>query len=220
MTAVPEYVIASVPPRWPGSTIVCIGSGPSLTADDLAAVTAAKARRNDLHILAINDAVQLIPAPTADVIIAPDAQWWAWKCALPDAIFPATRYTLQPDARQYRQHLQVLNYRSGHGIEDDPTLVRTGGHSGYLAINVARHLLGDSGGTIILLGYDMQPSLVDGKNHFFGEHPGGFKLNYDVRLRAYDALAALLAARQIAIINCSRQTAITTIDRGDLADVL
>jgi hypothetical protein len=71
-------------------------------------------------------------------------------------------------AKQYPA-LQLLQVSGQPGLDLRPGWVRTGGHSGYTAINLAVHL----GATrIVLLGYDMMAS-PQGAHHFFGAHPDG-----------------------------------------------
>jgi hypothetical protein len=56
------FPVVPVPKLWPGSTVVCLGTGPSLTAEDVEAV------RGRAKVIAINNAHAL--APWADVLYA------------------------------------------------------------------------------------------------------------------------------------------------------
>src|SRR5262245_31665990 len=151
-------VYATVPRLWPDSTIVCIGGGPSLTAEDVAFVQG-KAR-----VIAVNDAHRL--APWADVLYGCDSRWWDWNRGVPD--FSGLKYSLQKASLKWRG-VQVLQITGPFGLERKPNGLKTGRNGGYQAINLAFHL---GAKRILLLGYDMQYS-SSAKTHWFGNHPGG-----------------------------------------------
>jgi hypothetical protein len=207
--------VAPVPRLWPGSTIVCVGSGPSLTKADCRRLRDADP---PVRVIAVNDAIDYVP--WADVLFAGDASWWTRRRETPDTQLPALKFALQWTALAARPSVHVLNYTGQLGIEDQPTAVRTGRHSGYAAINVAVHL---GARRIILLGYDLQPSAT-GANHVFGDHPGreGRALNYDAWLAAYQGLTDALASRGVAVINATRKTALAAeiVPRQTLAQLL
>jgi hypothetical protein len=198
----------AVPRLWPGSPIVCLAPGPSLTSEDVAAVRAAQ-----IPVLAISDGYQL--ALWSDVIYAADVAWWQRKpsaCAL-----PALKFAMPPVIQEIPD-LTILGIGGESGMSDNPHVVCMGGHTGYSGINVAKHLVG-SGGRIILLGYDMQPDET-GRHHFFGEHPDGSHVRYHKWLDLYRSLPAILSANGISIVNATRQTAIDGIPRVALEDAL
>jgi hypothetical protein len=117
--------MVSVPRWWPDETVVCVGSGPSLTAEDLTyCVGRAK-------IIAVKDVVRLVP--TADALYACGAdrsQWW--QRYGPDLQwFTGLRYTLDPAADPWAE---VLEATGPEGLETDPTGLRTGHNSGYQAM--------------------------------------------------------------------------------------
>lgn len=207
--------IAPVPRLWPGATIVCLGSGPSLCADDLTWLRKARARTTgQVRVVAVNDTYKV--APWADVLYAPDARWWGWQGRLAQN-FAGLKFTIQQDTDDpERAGAQLLNYRSGGGLSDDPATVCTGGHGGFQAINLAAHL---GARRIALLGYDMQPSDA-GAHHYFGEHPDQSHVPYDTWRDIYATLVAPAAARNITIVNCSRRTAIAALPRMTLQEFL
>lgn len=80
-----------------------------------------------------------------------------------------------------------------------------GGSSGYQAINLA-YLWGAT--RIVLLGFDCKP--VDGKDHWFGQHPSGLTQiqPYSLWLENYVDLARDLKAEGVEVINCSPDSAL------------
>lgn len=207
----PRYV--AVPRMWAGSTILCIGTGPSLTIADLHRCHLA-VRAGFLRAIAVNDAYTL--APWAHVLYAADHKWWRWHQPVPDYQLPPLLYTIDPLAVPLRPSIRLLNYTGHTGIESSPTGVRTGGHGGYQAINIAVHL---GAKKIILLGYDLMPA-ADGRNHFFGEHPDGDCLTYAHRVGSYETLLEPLQKLGIILVNASPRTAITVIPRASLETAL
>lgn len=202
-----------MPRLWPGSTIVCIGSGPSLTTQDIV-----EARRSGAILVAINNACFVCSGCDClpDVLYAGDAQWWAWHRDVPDDLLPYYQFTLQPEAKAFRWTVRVLNWRLKDGIDHDPSRLATGGHGGFQAINLAVHL---GARRIVLLGYDMQPGAF-GEHHCHPEHPNLHHPRYEVRKEVYSTLLGPLQDLGITIRNASRETAITAIPRCTLAEAL
>lgn len=182
--------VASVPRLWPGATVVCLGTGPSLTAADVASV------RGRARVIAINDAYKL--APWADVLYACDAKWWAWHKGVPT--FPGLKYAIQAGADRW-PGVQLLRKTGDTGLELSPHGLRTGSNSGYQAIGLAVHL---GAARILLLGYDM----TGGAAHFFGKHPDGSGPPFKLCLERFATLVAPLRERGIDIVNCTRTTAL------------
>lgn len=185
-----------------GRPVVCVGTGASLTAEDVAVC------RDRACVLAVKDAVRL--ATWADVLYSGEIRWW--RQYGPALTFAGARYTLEPEAEDWAT---VLRNTGPLGLEPSPDGLRTGSHSGYQAINLAVHL---GASRIVLLGYDMQAT--NGQDHFFGAHP------YEKRVRPYQwvslfaELVAPLKSLGIPIVNASRVTAISCFPRQDLAEAL
>jgi hypothetical protein len=196
------FPVAPVPRLWPGSTVVCLGTGPSLTTEDVEAV------RGRAKVIAINNAHVL--APWADVLYACDYKWWSWHKGVPG--FTGPKYALDPRARVFAG-VQVLRKSGQGGIDTDPTSLRTGSNSGYQAIGLAIHF----GATrILLLGYDMRGE------HFFGKHPDGSAPPFALCLSKFATLVEPLQKLGVTVINCSRKTAIpeTVFPRMPLGEAL
>ena len=199
-TAVATLPPVTVPALWPGSTIVCLGTGPSLTAADVAAVQG-KAR-----VIAINDAYTL--APWADVLYACDAKWWTWHKGAPT--FQGRKYALTARAALW-PGVQLLKDTGMTGLERQPHGLKTGKSSGYQAINLAVHL---GAARVVLLGYDMQGQ------HYFGAHPDKSAPPFALCLSHFASLVEPLRAAGVEVINCSRRTALTVFPRRQLEAVL
>jgi hypothetical protein len=179
-----------------------------LTAD-----AAARVRGRGL-VIAVNDAWRL--APWADVLYASDHPWWRHYRGVPD--FAGEKHSIGvsrlargsvprcPDIRVWR-NCGVL------GLERTPDGLRTGGNSGYAALNLAVQL---GARQIVLLGYTM--GTVRGKTHFFGDHPSGLnnRSPYAAFVRAYDSLIAPLSAAGVTVVNATPETHLTCFPRVTL----
>jgi len=192
--------IASVPREFPGETIACLGTGPSLCAADVDSL------RGVARVIAINDAYLL--APWADILYAADERWWRWHSGAPH--FGGTRYGIEPQRLTW-PGLRVLRNTGRTGLEQQPDGLRTGSTSGYQAINLAVHL---GAARIVLLGYDLQG------RHFFGEHPNKTVPPFAAARHAFESLVAPLAALGVPVINASRDTTLTAFPRATLAAAL
>jgi hypothetical protein len=207
--------VVRVPTQFPNSTIVCLGTGPSLTQAD---VDACQGR---VPVIAVNDAYRL--APWADVLYAADAKWWVAHHGVPG--FTGQKYSIANLRKLSPPHpdgVAVLRNATQEGLCLDPTGLCAGIHgghnSGFQALNLAVHF---GAKCVIFLGYDMQPS-ADGRTHFFGDHPAPLDKQSPYKLFAssFDAVAAQLVSLGIAVLNASRQTALTCFPRLALADAL
>lgn len=191
---------------WPNSTVVCIATGPSLTPEDVNFV------RGKARIIAINDSYRL--APFADILYACDVRWWKWQFednAAAIRSFAGPKFCMQPPPSRRKDlkpewGLSVLRNAGETGLELDPAAgLKTGGNSGYQAINLAVQL---GAARILLLGYDMSLGR-GGKAHWFGSHPQGgppkltkFRLNFPT-------IAPPLKEAGVEVLNCSRRSALT-----------
>lgn len=195
----------TVPRLFPGATIICAASGPSLTKFDLATCW-------QFPIVAINDTYRLVPE--AAVIFAAEATWWKRTPAARQR--PSYKYCLSPAWKDGTDGITTLVRTGQRGLELDPTGLRSGGHSGYAAINLAYHL---GAKTIVLLGYDMQPG-PDGVQHWFGAHPDGSHPRYAQWLGLYNRLSWELWQHGVRLWNASRETAIPDVTRCTLKAAL
>jgi hypothetical protein len=193
-----------VPRLWPGSTIVCIAGGPSVTAADVDAC-----HRPGIRVIAIKDAIRL--APWADVLYACDAKWWKYHAAA--LTFAGPRYALDPPAAPWATALVNTGYL---GLELSPHGLRTGKNSGYQAINLAVHL---GAARVVLLGYDMQP--LGDQHHWFGPHPyRAVAPPYTDFLACFRSLVIPLAEIGVTVVNATRRTVLEVFPRVTLEEAL
>lgn len=208
-----------VPLLWPGKTIVCVASGPSLTQADVN-YCAGKA-----PVVAINDAIRL--CPWADVFYSGAREWWTPESvAMRDRLgFAGLSIRLAWNEgtgwNQMRKGVTpagviVVGNTGDDGLETRPDAVRTYKNSGGAAINVAVHL---GASKIVLLGYDMQVDKA-GRHHFCDAGPIRHHSPY-VNFRSLLAtMVNPLRALGVEVVNCSRTTALTCFTRKPLEDVL
>lgn len=157
-----------IEPRFSGRRVVVAATGPSLTPE------IAELCRDEI-VIAVNDAWRLLP--WAALLYACDGRWWGYHNGCPD--FAGERWTshsLHPpnDKSQIagRFGLHVIAGVHKSGFSRAPALLHYGRNSGFQAVNLALLAGADP---IVLVGFDMRA--VDGKRHFFGEHPKAVRRN-------------------------------------------
>lgn len=191
---------AVVPKLWPGSTVVCLGTGPSLTADDVNAV------KGKAKVIAINNAHTL--APWAEVLYACDNKWWNWHKGVPE--FTGLKFSMDERARGV-PGVQILRNSGADGLELEPSGLKTGSNSGYQAIGLAVHF---GAQRVLLLGYDMEG------RHFFGEHPDKSVPPFQICLEKFKTLVEPLRKLGVDVINCSRATKLDCFPKMAIEDAL
>jgi len=208
----------TVPRDWEGETVAVLASGPSMSQEVANMVRAARCR-----VIAVNN--QAIPttcdgkvlpalAPWADMLYAADVKWWM-EHAVAARAFPGLKVTVRT----------VLPFDDVHSLEQSnlapydsrPTHVVSGGNSGYQAAHIAAQR---GARRILLCGFDMRD--VNGKKHWFGDHPG--KLNTEQRysqwVNNFANLAQALKALNVSLINCTPKSALAGMEKLSLEDAL
>lgn len=199
----------TVPRRWPGATVVCVASGPSLTREDV------EYARPRASLVVVNDAVTL--APWAEVFYTSDQYWLPKHAGLPT--FAGEKYAVLPGRGKWNPFakfpdVKALANTGADGLETDPGGLRTGRNSGYAAINLAVHL---GAARIVLLGYDMGVG-PKGEAHFLGDKKS--QPHYHLFRAAFKTLVAPLAALGIEIVNSTRRTALTCFPQLPIEEAL
>lgn len=195
--------------------IICAASGPSIGGHQVALLRD-RARLNALgwHVIVVNTTWQLLP--NADVLYAGDTSWWDLHLPAVQKNFAGECWT-QSRRIAHRDHLHHVKCSDEPGLTTKPGVVFSGSNSGYQAVNLA-YLFGAS--EILLVGYDMQRTY--GISHWHGDHPS--PLNPDMPIESwvkkFGQLAHDLIAKEVAIVNCSIETALTCFPRQDLESCL
>lgn len=210
-----------VPIEWSGETAFLLGGGQSLKGFD------AEQLRGKGRVIAINDA-GLVMAPWADVLLWSDAAWLEWNIddlhlhvgpykisRVPltqrtDKCPPAVKLRIARETA--RLGVKVIARECKRVLGSDPG--KLGGKcGGSAAIDLAR-LFGAR--RIVLLGYDMTPG------HWHGRHQRTSKPDiYERRyLPAIEAMAPLLRAREIEVINCTPGSLLECFACAELSEAL
>jgi hypothetical protein len=175
-----------------GKTVFCVGSGPSLTRDDCAAVEA-----SGHPIVAVNSSWKA--ARSAAVIFGGDQAWWdAYKSEID---IPAKLWTCSMSA----------SMKYGLGLLKNP---RRHWNSGLCAIELAE---AEGADRIVLLGYDCS---VRKGAHWHGDHAKTQNPTQSVCESWCGQFDQLARRTKIEIINCSRQTALKCFPRAELEEIL
>jgi len=197
--------------RWAGQTFFCLASGPSMTTADALAV------QGKGRVITVNNTWQL--APWADIHYSSDHDWW-------DHNLPEMRGRCEgefwtgypfPDWKRPKDVHMCPYEKRARGIITTPGHIAWGGNSGYCAIGLAVQF---GAARIVLLGYDQQDP--EGKGHWHGQHPDTIRkgFNWPMWHERFAEAADDLKRLGIEVINCSRETALTSFRRARLEDVL
>ena len=205
-------------PTWATRPAVVIGSGPSLSDEQLQRVERARQALR-VHAIAVNNTVQR--APWADVAYFGDytaikhyrgstkggkqeslasccLEWWTASA---------------PAAERWKLNHVRSDNRPGFGVDR----VSMNGNSGAQAINLAM-LFGAR--RILLLGFDMRN--IEGRAHWFGQHPQPLVQVqlYAEWIHKLTIAAPQAKARGVHIINCTPDSALQCFDKVSLEDAL
>lgn len=206
----PADRMSKVLPAFVGRTIACLASGPSLTAEQVEILRVA-----DIPVLACNDCYRI--APFAALVYFADSKWHDWQKDKPEwKAFAGDKVTIHSSSfRVTDPQVHVLHNRGHEGLSNDPSGIMTGSHSGYQLINIAA-LTKPS--RILLLGYDCKR--VNGRKHFFGDHPDGTEPPYEGIKKHYSRIEVALKGMALEIINCTPDSAIDSFPKRSLESVL
>ena len=193
------------------NTIVCIGTGPSVTLQQVNA-----ARDKGFRLFACNNAWQL--APDCELLYAVNLAWWQhyWPAVQHLA---AEKWTTNREAADLFG-LNWIDEVNKPGLSLDPGIIHHGHGSGYSLVSMAHR----AGATrILLLGYDLKYAPdYDGKQrqpgstprHFFGEYPASMqhwpsvKVRSGVHIELLDLYKSIASQGLVEIVNCTPDSAL------------
>lgn len=154
------------------TTVCCIGTGPSLTLEQIDI-----ARQKGFRLFGANRTFEIVP----DLEVMYACNHGFWDVHFEEAKqHPCEKWTTcLPAAREYGLHW--IGERWGYGLCEDPRVIYHGHGSGYSLLGVA-HKLGAT--RIILIGYDMKFGAgYDAAQRNPGETPRHYFGEYDPRLQ-------------------------------------
>lgn len=186
-------------PNWTGRTVVCLASGPSLTAEDCE-----KVREAGHPTIVTNTTFRL--APWADVLFGMDMKWWQLHHKEVSAVFTGRKVSTSHAARAY----------GAESLAMVPWFTRTlNSGEGAIVLAMAGHAK-----KIVLLGYDCQAPA--GKMHWFGAHPKGLGNGGSIKKwpKHFANVARNAKNQGVFILNATRQTALTCFPLVDLEAAL
>lgn len=186
--------------RWRGRTVVCIASGPSLTAEDCELV-----RESGHPTIVVNTTFRR--APWADILFAMDAYWWDTYIADVEREFNGERWGYVRTPATYGV------------IATKGALYPTGwGNSGSYAISLA---VVAAPLKIILIGYDCKFG-PNGEKHWHEDYPEKMGNARSIKRWPYqfELVSKYAKGHGIRAVNCSRSTALTCFERGEFIEEL
>ncbi len=215
-----------ISPVWAGESCFVAASGPSLTPDIVHRVRMAR-WIDKWKVIAVSDVYRLMP--WADILYSVDNRWWEHHKGAPE--FRGDRWAAHEqdpnprelhgnDKRELAQRfgIKLIRGLDGNEFSTDPSLVRYGSNSGFQALNLAMHF----GCTrIVLVGFDMRH--VEGRSHFFGDHPSALQTSPDDAYRRFAkifAQAAKALPTTISILNATSGSALECFPKVSLDEVL
>ena len=153
-----------------------------------------------------------------------DSKWW--DCHQGCADFKGEKWSSHNyDKKRIRDDksriqntygINLVSGTDGIGFSADPEVIHYGSNSGFQALNLALLFGGDP---IILVGFDMR--VVEGKRHFFGDHPPGLSntTTYQNFVAHFDR-AMKKSPTAAKILNATPGSALTCFPMVDPYDVL
>lgn len=193
-----------------GGTIVCIGTGPSLTLEQIDT-----ARRKEFTLFGCNRVHEL--AGDLSLLFA-FKQFWNYYGRI---VHPCDKWTINEDGSPSFVNRIAWRDEARKGLSTDPSYIHHGRSAGFSLVNLA-YLAGAT--RVILLGYDLRYAPdYDGKQrqigstprHYFGEYAPELQHWPSMRVRAgiheeligyYESVAA---QNVVEIVNCTPGSALT-----------
>jgi len=148
-----------------------------------------------------------------------DSEWWRWHKERPEFMaFAGEKCSIKSTGMTVEDaQVHILRNAGPDGLSLDPEALSSGRNSGYQAIQVAAQL-GVS--KLVLIGFDMKA--VDGRSHWFGEHPSAgspdrFEKNF---APLFDQLARPMELLGMRVVNATPGSALRLFPREPLEEAL
>jgi hypothetical protein len=204
-----------------------------VTLEQLEIVRAAR-ERDLVRVIVVND--MYLVAPWADVVYFADFKWWKWHSDGVDKSWLWAKFSKSTVAAAFREfrgqkitikHVPVakgddifsLENGGTDGVSLDPFKIKTGGNSGYQAINIAAL---SGGNPILLVGYDMKFS--GGRSHSHNGHSDTVRSAeekvYEKYAKRFSSMENPLKTAGIRVVNCTPGSSIGAFEFGDLSNFL
>lgn len=182
---------------WAGRTVVCIGSGPSLTEEDCELV-----RLSGHPAIVTNTTFRR--CPWADVLFAFDGKWWTVYRDEVDSVFKGRKVTASRQVKGVDSMTRHLWFKAF-------------GNSGTGAISLA---VAGKAAKVVMIGFDAQAT--DGKLHWHGDHPPALSNAKSIGRWSlkFENVAQYAKRKGVRVVNCSRVTALQSFERGILGHEL
>ena len=208
-------------PTPPSKTGIIIGTGPSLSDDQIR--WANDKQYNGAWLFGVNNVYQRVP--NLNVHIACNPEWWdeyAYDAALCEGAFD--KWTWDKHTYEWRTgSIKNLNYiegRWGDSLSKDPNYIHYGHASGYQILGIAYHY---GIRNFYLLGYDMAYPPGQ-KRHYFGEYPKS--LYHDPKTGPNGEFTGLIKQFEtideidlgITVINLTENSALNHFAKGKIDD--
>jgi len=193
------------------TTVVCIGTGPSLKPEQIEI-----ARKKGYRLFGCNNVYQDVP--DLEVLYGCNEAWWDtyWEDVRSHS---CEKWTTNIDAAN-RYRINWIAERFGFGLCEEDNIIHHGHGSGYSLVSLA-HKLGAT--RILLLGYDLRYAPdYDGKTrqigsvprHYFGEYPSNLqhwpsvKVENGVHVELVHLYRTIDMQGLVEIINCTPGSAL------------
>ena len=204
------------------NTVVCIGTGPSLTASQVEV-----ARSKGFRLFVCNNAFKM--ALDAELLYAVNLAWWDHYAGEVRGLRCAKWTTNREAAAKYQ--LNCIRELNAPGLSTDPDVIHHGHGSGFSLVSMAYRM---GAQRIVLLGYDLHYAPdYDARSHnpgssprhFFGEYPAtmvhwpSVHVKEGVHVELLDLYQSVADQGLVEIINCTPGSSLTCFERRRIDDV-
>lgn len=185
---------------------VVAAPGPSLDRDQAIII-----QNSEAKIIAVNDAYRMFDR--VDILYGSDAAWWKYNYDLIKDL-ECEKVCMQPTNLEGISHVEN---GGRYGLSLKKGCLANGKNSSYAAMNLALQLGAER---IVFVGLDLKR--VQGKNHFFGEHPEPIRResNYNMFIESFLQVKPIIADLEVEVINCTPNSALGCFPKMGLEEAL